>query len=158
MFSSHGTEEEEYDYTHDEERRRQLRANVLEGLKIGDEEGEEGGADDNNERAAAVDKNVNGAPTAGPAAPSLTDRLPTFSPRKNQAFRNTFGFIAPGGAPVPPPRPAIFSLRVSTCAVNPNCSGAATHRHEAPNCFPLLHLIPFLNVLFLFKHFFLFKM
>ncbi|ELR17540.1 uncharacterized protein ACA1_063040 [Acanthamoeba castellanii str. Neff] len=116
MFSSHGTEEEEYDYTHDEERRRQLRANVLEGLKIGDEEGEEGGADDN-ERAAAVDKNVNGAPTAGPATPSLTDRLPTFSPRKNQAFRNTFGFIAPGdipttddaGAPAAPTK-----LRVST--------------------------------------------
>ena len=108
MFSSHGTEEEENDYTHDEERRRQLREDVLEGLKIGDDEGE--GADDN-----AVDKNMNGSPTA-PA--SLTDRLPTFSPRKNQAFRNTFGFIAPGGS-VPTLRPS-FSLFVTTCAVNPN--------------------------------------
>jgi len=130
MFSSHGTEEEENDYTHDEERRRQLREDVLEGLKIGDDEGE--GADHN-----AVDKNVNAAVPA-----SLTDRLPTFSPRKNQAFRNTFGFIAPGGSV--PTLPAIFFSLVSTCAMRQ--PKLKLHCRKAPNFFCFI----FRNILLLF--------
>ncbi len=123
MFSSHGTEEEENDYTHDEERRRQLREDVLEGLKIGDDEGEGEGADDN-----AVDKNMTGSP-AVPA--SLTDRLPTFSPRKNQAFRNTFGFIAPGGSVPTLPRP----LSLSSYPRVRRQPKLKLHCRKAPNCF-----------------------
>jgi hypothetical protein len=126
MFSSHGTEEEENDYTNDEERRRQLREDVLEGLKIGDDEGE-GGADDN-----AVDKNMTGSPTV--PSVSLTDRLPTFSPRKNQAFRNTFGFIAPGGSVPTLPRP--LSLRIHVCR-QPKLK---LHCRKAPNCFCFLYV------------------
>jgi hypothetical protein len=107
MFSSHGTEEEEleaYTYAEDEERRRQFRENMLEGLKVGEEDGY-GGEDSlpDNGLPAAQNGGADRKENVNSAALPSTERLPTFHPRKNQALRNTFGFIAPGGTVSTPP-------------------------------------------------------
>jgi hypothetical protein len=75
---------------------------MLEGLKPADGEDEDEanggggglGEESTESNGGGADKNIMNGEAASLAH---LDRLPAFSPRKNQALRNTFGFIAPGG-------------------------------------------------------------